>query len=416
MIKRVTKKNYQVGMYIELDKSEMRHPFIRSEFILTDEYAVELLADHYDSVNVNFAKSKLAADEKKTTEAKAAQPVAQTTAVKAKPAKPATHATTTNLKSKAIAKKVSAVEASKTTAKRPAVARVSSGAKANVQKENSAVKTVVAAKVTPAPTSKSNPQSEIAKAVERADVYSCLSAAVNANMDPKDKAHYLFQQSTLLMEHLLSQQPTAEMIRSSETPLHELTDCILDDEQVALYLLRVISPNYSTYTQSANTAIKSLLIARKLIGNSDTKLLRELGVGFFLHDLGKAQLDPQILNHPGKLAEKDALAMREHPHRGTELLRSVGALTDTLKVIVEQHHERSDGTGYPFGLKGRTIHPYAQICALADTYNDLTAKRSYQDGLTVFDALKKMKNEMQGHFDPRLLGSFIQLFVQQSQR
>lgn len=342
MRKRVRKKHYQVGMFIELDKSEMRHPFLKSEFLLNSEYAVETLAEHYDSVMVNFEKSQL--DEEKAD-------------------------------------------------------------------------VVLADESAP---NGSVPQSDLtaglgplANAVSK-EVLDGTYDLIQQDIPSKEKALQLFNHSSQLMEYILTNPPTASLIDECSKPINEMTDYILNDVQVAKYLLSIISPNYTTYTHCANTAIKSLLIAKHILGERDKELYQELGIAFFLHDIGKSQLDPNILDTSAPLSDEALKQIKSHPERGVELLRSIGVLTKTMQVVIEQHHERMDGSGYPKGLKGRAIHPYAQICALADVYDDLTAKRSDSSGASVFDALKRMKDEMSEHFEPKLLNSFIKFFVQES--
>ena len=81
-------------------------------------------------------------------------------------------------------------------------------------------------------------------------------------------------------------------------------------------------------------------------------------------------------------------------------------------VIVMQHHEREDGTGYPRKLKGDEIHTYGRICCIADVYDALTAQRSYQEPRSTFDALKLMKEKLLSHFQQEMFEKFVLLFTQ----
>ena len=81
-----------------------------------------------------------------------------------------------------------------------------------------------------------------------------------------------------------------------------------------------------------------------------------------------------------------------------------------VEFIVSQHHERIDGSGYPLGLKGFDIHPYASICCLADVYDALTGKRSYKTAKTPREALEIMTEQMSNHFNREMLNKFIALF------
>lgn len=77
--------------------------------------------------------------------------------------------------------------------------------------------------------------------------------------------------------------------------------------------------------------------------------MHELGAAFFLHDIGKVRVDPAITKKPGKLTEKEMLQMRSHALEGYDLLSATKQLSEECKIIVMQHHEREDGSGYPKG-------------------------------------------------------------------
>lgn len=240
-----------------------------------------------------------------------------------------------------------------------------------------------------------------------------LSAALKDSTPPDKKAHAVFEHCSGLMTNLMNEPVTEELIHTTSQPIMELAECIIADEEVSDSLLRITSHDYYTYTHCVNVGVKSLLIARHVLDTSDEKLMKELGVGFFLHDIGKSQVDPGILNKPGKLTDEEFTIMRNHPERGAHLLKHANSLDELRKITVLQHHEKIDGSGYPFGLKGKEFHQFGQICALADIYDALTAERSYKKGMTVFEALKLMKEQMAHQFDATLFNSFIHLFTKQ---
>lgn len=243
-----------------------------------------------------------------------------------------------------------------------------------------------------------------------------LAAAIQSDQPSAEKAQAIFQHSTELMDALLSQAPTAELIYDSSEAIKDLAGYIVEDDEVSNRLLAITSHDYYTYTHSVNVGLKSLLIAKKLLKTTDAELLRELGVGFFLHDIGKSQVDPGILNKPGKLTDEEFEIMKSHPQRGVDLLRSANSLTETARIITVQHHEKIDGSGYPYGLKGKQVHEFGQICALGDIYDALTAERSYKQGMSPFEALHLMQNKMKGHFDEKLFNDFILLFAEESKK
>ncbi len=243
-----------------------------------------------------------------------------------------------------------------------------------------------------------------------------LEAAINSDLPAEVKARQIFQHSSDLMNSVLSQAPTKELINETSHTIQSLAEFVVQDDEVAGKLLSITSHDFYTYTHSVNVGIKSLLIARKILNTSDTALLKELGVGFFLHDIGKSEIDPGILNKPGRLDESEMHIMRTHPQRGVDLLRAADSLTNTAQVITLQHHEKADGSGYPNKLKGAEVHEFAQMCALGDIYDALTSERSYKKGMSIFDALLLMKKQMSHHFDDEIFKRFILLFAEEARK
>ena len=167
---------------------------------------------------------------------------------------------------------------------------------------------------------------------------------------------------------------------------------------------------FYTYTHSVNVGLLAVSMAKVLFRGSSGHDMHELGAGFFLHDLGKVQIDLAILNKPGRLTPEETTVMRRHPALGFKILHEAHQLSEECKTIVLQHHERDDGTGYPKQLRGTEIHLYGKICALADVFDALTSNRPYRKGMTSFDALMLMKKEMINHFQKDLYEKFVLIF------
>jgi len=239
-----------------------------------------------------------------------------------------------------------------------------------------------------------------------------IAQALNdKSLSPDNRAKVVHKYALLLMENLLS-SPTAEAIGESKKGISSLVDIILEEDGTAKNLMKIISHDQYTYTHSVNVGVKSVLLAKKLYKSADKKLMNELGSGFFLHDLGKVNIDPSIINKQGKLTDEEIDMMRTHPEEGYKILNEAKYLTTEAWIIVMQHHERDDGNGYPRRLSGDEIHPYARICAIADIYDALTSKRSYKKEKKPVEALKIMHQEMSNHFNRELLENFVEIFKQ----
>lgn len=132
-------------------------------------------------------------------------------------------------------------------------------------------------------------------------------------------------------------------------------------------------------------------------------------VGFmcgFLHDMGKLEVDQEILNKKNKLNSKEFEEIKKHSLYSYELLKEAG-LND-YSTIALYHHEKYNGKGYPTGIKGNEIPLMSRIVALCDVFDAMTSKREYRNNIiSTEDTLKYIKDNIGKHFDPHLAKYFI---------
>ncbi|HZG57388.1 HD-GYP domain-containing protein [Paenibacillus sp.] len=146
--------------------------------------------------------------------------------------------------------------------------------------------------------------------------------------------------------------------------------------------------------------MKLSMMLGETMGLSSTDLAY-LNFGAFLHDVGKIKVPDSILGKPGKLTDEEWSVMRRHPTFGREILQETG-LPSLLSAgpIVEQHHERFDGSGYPHGLSGADISIPSAIVAVVDSYDALTTNRVYRPGIPKAEALDEIdRSRRQYHPD-----------------
>jgi len=128
-----------------------------------------------------------------------------------------------------------------------------------------------------------------------------------------------------------------------------------------------------------------------------------------MHDIGKIAIPHEILHKPGRLTEEEFNIMKTHTTRAHDFLKiSDRKFIKAAKVIAMQHHEKWDGSGYPKGLAGEDIHPYARIVALADVFDALTHKRVYKDAWSVDEAVEYIAQHKNTQFDPILVDIFLE--------
>jgi putative nucleotidyltransferase with HDIG domain len=131
-------------------------------------------------------------------------------------------------------------------------------------------------------------------------------------------------------------------------------------------------------------------------------------IGALLHDVGKINVPTEVLNKPGKLTPEERALMESHPVAGVELLKDVEFPWDVLPMV-RSHHERWDGKGYPDRLTGEEIPLHARVLALADVFDALTTDRPYRPAFSPEEALRMMRVDMVGAFDPSLFPIFERL-------
>lgn len=134
-----------------------------------------------------------------------------------------------------------------------------------------------------------------------------------------------------------------------------------------------------------------------------------VGIASSLHDVGKIAINDNILNKPAKLTSEEFEHMREHAQYGYDMLKnSKREIFQTASIIALSHHEKYDGSGYPFGLSGEDIHLYGRIVAIADVFDALGSDRCYKKAWSDEKVLEFFKNQKGKHFDPQLVDLFFE--------
>jgi len=128
-----------------------------------------------------------------------------------------------------------------------------------------------------------------------------------------------------------------------------------------------------------------------------------------LHDIGKVAIPEHILSKNGKLNEDDWAIIKKHPEIGHNICEACPQLVHIAEYVL-YHHERWDGDGYPYGLKGTQIPLLSRILAIADSFDVMTHTRSYKNPVSKEEALDEIKNNAEKQFDPKLVDLMLSLF------
>lgn len=131
----------------------------------------------------------------------------------------------------------------------------------------------------------------------------------------------------------------------------------------------------------------------------------KLELAGLLHDIGMIGVSEDILNKTEALTQDEFEVIKKHVNYGVKILEDIKQLKDVVEII-KFHHERFDGSGYPYGLRGDEIPLNARIISIADAYDSMTSKRSYRAGLAHEDAVKRIEDQAGRQFDPIIVNAF----------
>ncbi len=205
----------------------------------------------------------------------------------------------------------------------------------------------------------------------------------------------------------ISEQELLMRVRNHLRIKH-LTDQLENAENVIMTLVRIIEAK-DPYTRghSERVAEHSRRLAEAVgLSAERMQILRRAAL---LHDVGKIGLDDAIIHSPGKLTEEELQKVHDHPTKGSEMVASLSFLAEAI-ALIESHHERFDGAGYPGKLAREQIPLEARIIAISDAYDALITDRPYHKAFATADALEEMRRGAQsGQFDPKLIDKFMEI-------
>lgn len=180
---------------------------------------------------------------------------------------------------------------------------------------------------------------------------------------------------------------------------------VLNKDKYLFQMIDIRDYDGYTYSHSLYVGILSVLLG-KYIGLS-VSCLNELALCGLLHDIGKTDIPLSITNKPGPLTNAEFEIMKQHPSLSYKKLESQATFSQVVLRGIQTHHEKFDGSGYPFGMEGKNIPLYGRILAIADVYDALSSTRPYRKAWSprrIFDFLISCSNT---HFDPDLLAAFL---------
>lgn len=185
-----------------------------------------------------------------------------------------------------------------------------------------------------------------------------------------------------------------------------LVDSILRNKDALVTLMRVQHLDRNTHEHCMALAVWGSLLGRQLGLPPDA--IKSLALGCSLVDVGKIRLPKQLLYKPGPLTASEFQIVKAHVDYSLQMLEQMGQAPEEVVSIVRWHHERMDGSGYPYGLEGHDIPMFARIAGIVDSYDAMISPRTYAATCSSYEALVELQDHCPAHFQTELVDQFAQ--------
>ncbi len=217
----------------------------------------------------------------------------------------------------------------------------------------------------------------------------------------------LYAEAKLLQTKLLDSLKNGETVDIAplEEMADELVDSIFKNPDAMIYLSRIREKDTYLMEHSLNVGMLLANFGRYL--GLSRLVIKELLVGGLLHDTGKIMIPDEILHKPGKLTFDEFEIMKRHVKYGVQFLDKSEGISEVMRTVAANHHERLDGLGYPNGLKGDELCLISRVSTIVDVYDALTADRCYKKGMPSTTAFRILLEGAGSQFDPILVKKFI---------
>ena len=195
-------------------------------------------------------------------------------------------------------------------------------------------------------------------------------------------------------------------LEATKAAIKPMVDSIIRNPDALLWLNRLRQLDDYNYSHSLGCSMWAMAMGRQLgLNRLD---IEALGLGGLLFDIGKTRIAEKILTKTELLNEKELLIIQSHVQHSLDIILKDNKVSIKIRQMIEHHHERVDGSGYPNGLKNDDIPLFAKIAAIVDCYDAITSNRSYAESISSQEAVKKLYEWRGKDFQAELVEEFIQ--------
>lgn len=221
------------------------------------------------------------------------------------------------------------------------------------------------------------------------------------------RAHGAFTKATRIVRNLMEDIRLGKQvdIAATKPTVEKITASVLRNNNAMMTMRRLRSLDDYTFLHSVSVCAMLASFAKVLeMSMSD---IHDVALGGLIHDVGKMRVAPAVLHKPGKLNPEEFTHIKSHVVLGSDLIRQAPGVPALALDVLELHHERYDGSGYPKGLVGKDISTVGRMSAIIDVYDAITSDRVYCKGLSPAAAVQKMFEWSKHHFDPEMTQLFL---------
>lgn len=197
----------------------------------------------------------------------------------------------------------------------------------------------------------------------------------------------------------------AIQIEGAVSLVEEINQSVARNPGALISMARLKNKDDYTYLHSVAVCALMIGLGRHLGMQGDA--LRAVGMAGLLHDVGKMMIPDEVLNKPGQLSNEEFDIIKAHPLRGWEILKESSGVDDVALEVCLHHHERMDGKGYPDSLSAPELTLFARMGTVCDVYDAITSARAYKDAWAPGEAIRKMAEWKEGHFDDSIFQAFV---------
>ena len=223
-----------------------------------------------------------------------------------------------------------------------------------------------------------------------------------------NNARLLFSDLSHSIEQISFNLRVGKKLNVAETKTHakSVVASVIKNPNTMIWLSRLKNQGDYTYNHSLRSSVLAIVFGRYLGLNKEE--LTSLATGVLLADVGKAKIQRSLLNSSKELTKSEKIIMKSHVELGVEMLATDKNVEHSTLVIAETHHERFNGSGYPYGLARTEIPFFGQIAGLVDVFDAITSKKPYGKQVTSAQAMDWLYSQRDILFSSKIIDDFIQ--------